>query len=138
MLKPFLFMMGFFVFIFLVTTPIRKKKNAKNKAILAESGEKLEEIPYKTAPVNGENGYIDVNYVLFYGFPMGIEKYDIKTVKNTEIISQRIQGERSYWLVLKDANGNKVGKDINFPFLKDAENVQAFIQKYIDKIASGI
>ena len=132
-----LFMIGLFILIFLVTAPIRKKKKAKNDAILAESGEKLEEIPYKTAPVNGGNGYIDVNYVLFYGFPMGVEKYDIKTVKNTEITSQRIQGQRSYWLTLKDASGNNVGKSINFPFLKDAENVQAFIQKYIDKIALG-
>lgn len=130
------FLIAFYVLIFLITSPIRKKKNAKNQEIMAESGEKLEEVPIKTLKINGGNSYIDVNYVLFYSTSLGIQKYDIKNVKSLKIISQRIRGNRTYYLCLEDENGNGVGKGLYYPSLKQAEKMQMFIQKYIDKIAS--
>ena len=127
----------FIAFILLVTTPLRMKKKKNAQAVIAESGARLEDVPVKTLKVNGGNSYIDVNYVLFYNCVTSIEKYDIKTVKSTEITSERIQGNRHYYLSLKDVNGNSVGKGIYLASQKEAETLQAFIQKYINKIAAG-
>lgn len=128
--------LGLWLLIFIVTIPVRKKKKAKNQVNLAESGEKLEEVPIKTPKINNGNSYIDVNYVMFYNTSTAIEKYDLKEVKSTDILSQRIQGNRTYYLVMKDANGNDVGKGLFYASRKQAEIMQEFVQKYIDKIAS--
>lgn len=135
MLPALLVILGIFVLIFVCTIPVRKKKSAKVNELKAMTGEVLEEVPVKTPKFNGHNSYIDVNYVLFYVSASGPQSYDIKQVKGMELTWTKT-GNRYYYLALKDAEGNTINKALVFASMKQAEKMQSFIQKYIDKIAS--
>lgn len=122
--------------ILLIVIPRRKKMKAKQMAILAEAGKKLEDAPIKSKNITGETNFIDENYMLFYCHPTGYVKYDIKEVKSMDILSQRINGNRTYYLCFKNSDGTDSGKGIHFASLKQAEKMQDFVQKYVDKLAS--
>ena len=136
---PFLIVLGVFILIILlVVVPRRKKMKEKNLAILAEAKGKLEEVPIKQPKnITGVNSFIDENYVLFYCTTLGFRKYDIKQVKKLEVVSQRINGSRSYYLCFKNASGDEIEKSLYFASDKQVEAMQTFVQKYIDKIAEG-
>lgn len=127
------------LFIIIVVVPRRSRMKKKNLAILEQAGEKLEEVPIKQMKnITGVNSFIDSNYVLFFCTATGFKLYDIKTVKSVEIVSQRISGNRTYCLCLKDADGKFIGKELSFASSKEASAMQEFVLKYMDKYSESI
>ena len=123
--------------ILLVVVPRRASMKKKNLAILEQAAEKLEEIPIKTQQnITGVKSFIDSNYVLFYCGVTGFKQYDIKKVNSVEIVSERIQGSRTYCLFLNDAAGETVEKGLNFASQRDAEAMKEFIMKYVTKYST--
>lgn len=122
------------ILICLLIIPRRKKMKEKNLAILAEAGEKLEEVPIKMQKnITGVKSFIDSNYVLFYCTTTGFKKYDLKTVQQAKLVSQRMNGARYYYLCFRDADDKAIGKDLCYPSGKQAEEMLAFVQKYLQK-----